>query len=236
METIGRLLITGDTHGDAAALALIVKQMEPSDALIVAGDFGFVFRDTPDEWSFLNDVDCFLRKMGSYIIYVDGNHENHQVLNKLPVEYWNGAKVHRVRSRILHVLRGEVLTLKDKNIFCFGGAFSIDRSVRVLNKSFWEEELPTDEDYCNGNSNLEKYDRIDYIVTHTCPLNLVPCLGTFHAAAEERQLQNYLQWVSERFPDAGWFFGHWHQDRMLGNRFRAIYLDLVDMETGQKIW
>ena len=42
-EMSGRLLITGDLHGDTAALTMITRQLREGDALFVAGDFGFVF-------------------------------------------------------------------------------------------------------------------------------------------------------------------------------------------------
>ena len=180
-EISGRLLITGDLHGDTAALTMITRQLREGDALFVAGDFGFVFWDNRDEHVFLDDVDRFLQKINGYIIFADGNHENHRALNKFPVEQWNNARVHMIRSRIIHVLRGEVLCLKGKRIFCFGG---------------------------------------------------------YHSAMEERQLQNYLQYVSETVYDSltRWYFGHWHRDQEFGEKFRVVYLDLVDMETGKKIW
>ena len=238
-EMSGRLLITGDLHGDTAALTMITRQLREGDALFVAGDFGFVFWDNKDEHVFLDDVDRFLQKINGYVIFADGNHENHRALNKFPVEQWNNARVHMIRSRIIHVLRGEVLSLKGKRIFCFGGAFSIDRAYRTLNKSYWKEEVPSEEDYENGNKNLKACDyKIDYVITHTCPLNLIPSLGGYHSAMEERQLQNYLQYVNETVYDSltRWYFGHWHRDQEFGEKFRVIYLDLVDMETGKKIW
>ena len=213
-EISGRLLITGDLHGDTAALTMITRQLREGDALFVAGDFGFVFWDNRDEHVFLDDVDRFLQKINGYIIFADGNHENHRALNKFPVEQWNNARVHMIRSRIIHVLRGEVLCLKGKRIFCFGGAE-------------------------NGNKNLKACDyKVDYVITHTCPLNLIPSLGGYHSAMEERQLQNYLQYVSEKVYDSltRWYFGHWHRDQEFGEKFLVVYLDLVDMETGKKIW
>lgn len=235
--TEGRILITGDLHGDTGALTMIAKQMLPSDMLMVAGDFGYLFRNDSDENSWLNDVDLFLRKNDLYILFVDGNHENHRALGEFSIEFWQGARVHKVRSRIIHVLRGEILTLRGKRIFCFGGAFSIDRAYRRLNKSWWEEELPTDEEYRNGNSNLEKHGyTVDYVITHTCPVNLIPSLGYYHAATEERHLQNYFQWISETTSFEKWYFGHWHQDRELGEKYRAIYLDVLNVETGEKVW
>ena len=235
----GRLLVTGDLHGDTGALTLIAKKMLPGDMLFVAGDFGFVFRDNNDERCFLNDVDRFLKKKDAYLVFVDGNHENHRALNAYPVEKWMGAKVHKIRSRILHVLRGEILEIKGKKIFCFGGAFSIDRAYRVLNETYWEEEIPTDADYRNGNEHLEKYGyQVDFVISHTCPLYMLPYLGGRHSASEEYLLQNYLQWVNDKTVPylEHWYFGHWHMDLELPKRCRAIYLDVVDMESGEVVF
>ena len=152
---IDRMLITGDLHGDTSALTLIAKKMQEKDCLFVAGDFGFIFRNNNSERCFLNDVDRFLQKK-AFLVFVDGNHENHKALNEYPVEEWMNAKVHRIRRQIIHVLRGEILEINRKKIFCFGGAFSIDRSYRQLNISYWNEEIPSENEYKNGIENLEK--------------------------------------------------------------------------------
>ena len=78
IEKTGRLLITGDLHGDTAALVMIAKKMLEGDMLFVAGDFGFIFRDNNDERCFLNDVDQFLKRKNAYLVFADGNHENHR--------------------------------------------------------------------------------------------------------------------------------------------------------------
>lgn len=66
---------------------------------------------------------------------------------------------------------------RETNIL-FWRSFSIDRAYRTLNKSYWEEEIPSEEDYKNGNKNLKACDyKVDYVITHTCPLNLIPSLG-----------------------------------------------------------
>ena len=64
-EISGRLLITGDLHGDTAALTMLARQLREGDALFVAGDFGFVFWDNKDEHVFLDDVDRFLQKINN---------------------------------------------------------------------------------------------------------------------------------------------------------------------------
>ena len=267
----GRLLITGDTHGDQGAMTYLARQLREGDCLFVAGDFGYIFLNDTSEKSYLRDVNRFLAKLNCYLVFVDGNHENHPALNAYPVTCWNGARCHKICSHIIHVCRGEILKIfrseeqsEPIKIWCFGGAFSIDRQYRKLNESYWEEELPTDADYANSNKNLEAEGyQIDYAITHTCPLYRVRTLGCYHAAREEGPLQNYFQWVCDKLNETNemsadgsdekkgrfkrWYFGHWHTDwnknwlelmhlEELPQKCRAIYLDVEDMETGKRIF
>lgn len=144
------------------------------------------------------------------------------------------ARVHRIRKQIIHVLRGEILEINRKRIFCFGGAFSIDRSYRQLNISYWNDEIPAENEYKNGIENLERCNfQIDFVISHTCPFNMISYLGSRHSVPEEYPLQNYLQWVIENTKQLTcWYFGHWHIDKELPQKCRAIYLDVVDMEKG----
>ena len=65
------------------------------------------------------------------VLFVDGNHENFDLLNSYPVEIWKGGKVHRVKPNITHLMRGQVFEIEGKTIFTFGGATSIDRDFRT---------------------------------------------------------------------------------------------------------
>jgi hypothetical protein len=234
-EDIKRLIITGDTHGEQNTLAYIAQNaLREGDALFVAGDFGFCFWGNKQEESFLNDVEFFLRKKNAYLLFVDGNHENHRLLNALPEESFCNARVHKLRPHIIHVIRGEILYIKGKKIFCFGGAFSIDRAFRELNVSYWEEELPTDTDFSNGNKNLKACgNSVDYIITHTCALSMTYSLNGRHDVVEERSLQNYLEWIRTSVSYEKWYFGHWHIDKKLWDNQIAVYYHVLDMETAE---
>lgn len=230
----GRLLVTGDTHGEQARLIYIERWLQNGDILFQLGDFGYLFKNSRSEEAFLNDIQNLLEMKDAYIVFVDGNHECHPALNSLTVEMWCGASVHRLRSRIIHLLRGEILNIRGKKIFGFGGAFSIDWVYRELNRSYWDEELPGNNDYKNASKNLERFGfELDYILTHTCPLSTVYILNGRHNAEEEFALQNYLEYVRERTKYCEWFFGHWHIDRRLLRKQTAVYYDIINMETGK---
>lgn len=156
--------ITGDTHG-VIGLQERVKKLKNilsyNDYLIVAGDFGVIWsRETlPQNIQQLEEIPF-------NILFVDGNHENFDILGTLPVEIWNGGKVHRVCKNVLHLMRGQVFAIEGKKFFTFGGANSIDKNWRVNHVSWWEEEMPSEFEIAEGKINLCRNYDIDYVITH----------------------------------------------------------------------
>ena len=64
---------------------------------------------------------------------MDGKHENFTRLYNYPVEEWYGGKVHKIRDSVLHLMRGEIFNIDNKNFFTFGGAKSHDIQEGILN-------------------------------------------------------------------------------------------------------
>ena len=68
-----------------------------------------------------------LKKLSSLpftIAFVDGCHENFDLLEQYPIEEWNGGKIHRISENIVHMMRGQVFYIQGKKIFTFGGGIS----------------------------------------------------------------------------------------------------------------
>ena len=82
-------------------------------------------------------------------LFVDGKHENFTRLYNYPVEEWYGGKVHKIRDSVLHLMRGEICNIDNKNFFTFGGAKSHDIQEGILN-------LDEEEKYMN----IEKEEHI----------------------------------------------------------------------------
>lgn len=129
------IYITGDIHGDPSRLSMECfpeqKEMTKDDYVIICGDFGLVWDQTENknEKYWLN----WLQNKPFTTLFVDGNHENHNRLDAMPVSEWNGGKVHFVRPNIIHLMRGQVFTLQGQTYFTFGGASSHDISGGILN-------------------------------------------------------------------------------------------------------
>lgn len=231
------LFVTGDTHGEQGRFqyekSAIERTLKFGDKLIVCGDFGYVFWGDEREEKFLE----YLAEKPYQILFVDGNHENFDLLEKISVEQWCGGKVHVVKRdkennpKVIHLMRGQVFTIEGKKIFTFGGACSIDKYMRTPQYSWWSQEMPTDNAFKEAILNLEAHNnQVDYIVTHTAPKDT---MSMFHL--EEQPLNNFLEWIRENVQYKYWWFGHLHMDEDLWRHQACLWFQLRNMETNEVI-
>ena len=77
------IFVTGDCHGEyrrfSARMFPWQKEMDRRDLVIVAGDFGYWDRSAEQEY-WLN----WLEEKDFMVGFVDGNHENYDMLAELP--------------------------------------------------------------------------------------------------------------------------------------------------------
>lgn len=230
------ILVTGDVHGDILLLLEMVRSIENDEMLFVTGNFGLFWFDinsNSDKYTILNNM---LESKNAYIVLVDGNHENHNFINRTEISEFCGAKCHKLLPRVIHIMRGEIVNIDGIKIFCFGGAYSVDRFWREKNKTYFEEELPNENEYDSGLNNLINADfKVDYIITHTCQRRLVKKLGQRHKAIEEIKLQNYIQWIVDNVEYKKHYFGHWHMDKKISESDIAIFNNIRNMHTDEVV-
>ena len=109
--------VTGDTHGDWIHRVNMdsfpeQREMSKDDYVIILGDFG-IWRDSPQQRWYLN----WLEEKHFTTLFIDGNHENYDILDSYPVEEWHGGKVHFIKPSIIHLMRGQVFDI-DGLKFC----------------------------------------------------------------------------------------------------------------------
>lgn len=84
------IYVTGDCHGEEGRFmymdSAIEKELTENDKLIVCGDFGYISDDSYPERMFLR----FMSEKPYQILWVDGYHENFNLINEYPVEEWCG--------------------------------------------------------------------------------------------------------------------------------------------------
>ena len=246
------IYITGDTHSDFSRFNEdnfpIQTEMTKDDYVIICGDFGGVWT-FEDENSREKEMLDWVNSRNFTTLFVDGNHENYTRLYNYLAQEWNGGKVHKIRDSVLHLMRGEVFNIDSKRFFVFGGARSHDIHDGILNLdeeeriyeyrkrgayfrirdfSWWDLELPTNEEMENGIKNLERVDyKVDYIISHCCPTSIQTLLNPIY---EKDILTDYLQEISEKCEFKKWYFGHYHENKQLNSQFTCLYEDIVPLE------
>lgn len=203
------IYITGDSHGKYPRLLEMIKLAKKGDYIIVCGDWGYLWDNDESEQNLLDDIE---RTQEWTMLFVDGNHENFPAIYSYPEEIWCGGKVHRIRSNIIHLCRGQVYTINDKKIFTMGGGYSVDSYMREPGISVWpEDEMPSHTDFEEADTNLDKHNRnIDFIITHTAPYQTLPLFRTPHP--KEERLNKKLEEIRMTTEYKHWFMGHLHKD------------------------
>ena len=145
---------------------------------------------------------------------------------------WNGGLVHEARPHVLHLMRGEVFDIDGLTVLAMGGAASNDRQYRKEGKSWWPEEMPSEEETEHCRASLDRVGwKVDCVVTHEAPAALAEKLCR-ERGREYRgdRLQRFLAELDGRLGYRAWFFGHYHGDEWRDDRHRLIYRDIVPIE------
>lgn len=227
----GRLFITGDIHGNFDIDKLSHanwpegRKLKPSDIVVICGDFGLVWTDPPqhrEEWWLK-----WLCERPWTTVFVDGNHENFDVLDAMPVESWHGGDVHVIRRskggapKIIHLMRGQVFDLNGWRTFTFGGAQSHDIEYRLPRVSWWKQEMPTPEEVAAARAKLDAASwKTDLVLTHCAPSRIQSALDMDY---ELDRFTDDLQAIADRLNYKLWAFGHYHTDYKLENELCCYY-------------
>ena len=229
---MNKIIVTGDIHGNPFQRLNVEnfpegKTFTKEDYVIILGDFGLVWDDSAMEHSCLD----WLENKPWTTLFIDGNHENYDLLNKFPIEEWGGGRVQKIRSSIIHLLRGEVYDIGGYKFLAMGGARSHDiqdgvlevgdprikiwkkdnfKLFRINHISWWEEEIPNEEERKNALKNLAKNDyKVDYILTHEAPSSDVVLMD--HLLYHPDEYSKWLEMeIRQKVKYKKWFFGHYH--------------------------
>lgn len=256
------LYLTGDTHGDFRRFSKKNSFRKDNifnaeDYIIVLGDFGLLWADDKEFRYHLK----WLSQLPFKILFVGGNHENYNMIYEYPISWWNGGKVrHIIKDRIIYLERGQVYEIEGKRIFAFSGASShdiaggiLDREdpefkikkkqanrdylpYRILNESWWQQELPSQEEMEEGRNNLEKMNyQVDYVLTHCISSSLQDKVDTRKGAD---CLTDYFEDIEERLSYQRWYCGHYHMNRNVDEKHTILYKEIIPIGeiSSQKEW
>lgn len=226
------IYITGDIHQLTDTVKLVTHRfteqstMTKDDYLIILGDTGFTWR-TQD----LNYCLKYFNSKNFTTLFIDGNHEDFSRLNNLPIEEWNGGKVHKVTDSIIHLMRGQVFEIEGFKIFTMGGAYSVDKDLRKPRISWWEEELPNKAEMDEGLINLKKYNnKVDYILTHDAPDKYLNFSWNRESFKDDRAFKEYLDEIDNTIEFKHWYFGHHHEDIEIDFKHTVVFNKIIKLE------
>lgn len=224
------IYLTGDTHIPIDISKLNTtnfpeqKNLTRDDYVIILGDFGLYWHEdkTYQYWR------QWLQNKPFTILWIDGNHENHDWINAMPVSIWNGGEVHR-DGNIIHLMRGQIFNIDGKKFLTMGGAASYDKVYRTEGTSWWPQEVPSAQEINECYDNLEKVNnKVDYVLTHTCPVHLISPMF-YLEPGEDLMTEHFLRGMSCDLKYKAWFFGHWHKDRDY-LKFHCLYNRVVNLD------
>lgn len=227
------IYITGDVHRDIDIHKLSSanwpegETLTRDDYLIICGDFGLVW-DNEDAISQAEQYWTeWLNEMPWTTLFVDGNHENHDRLNRMPVIEKFGGKVHKVADNIYHLMRGEYYNIDGSTFFTMGGAASHDRHYRTEGVSWWSNEMPSINEMNWATDNLRAHNmEVDYIITHCAPRSIQAKLVPWY---EQDGLTSFLNFIYEDVKFKKWFCGHYHIDLKVNEKFVVCYDKIISL-------
>lgn len=233
-----RFFITGDTHGRIERFSFknfpVGRSLNKNDIMFIAGDFGLIWKNKEDdeEKYWLNWLD----KRPWTTLIILGNHENYNAIknNYQEIEInidGTPFKVYKVRDSVFIIKRAQYFQIGEKTFFCFGGARSIDKESRIVNISWWEDELPN---YKECNDALEilavNNNKVDYIITHEIPFDVIKMLYPNDYIKD--YMNSFLSEIYNKVKYSQWYGGHHHRNIMNieNTNVNILYNDIIEIK------
>jgi len=230
---MSKIFVCGDTHGlpkDTKKLNGTnfpeQKELSKEDVLIQLGDFGWVWYEigVNKEQEYWLD---WLAGKNYTLAVVLGNHENYDIIKKLPlVEKWGNTLyvLKRDKGEIYFFRRGAVYMINCKKILTIGGAESTDKFNRIAHVSWWEEEVLSLEETNKCLDEVSAHGaKFDYVLTHTCPAKYVSKF-TREEVKLNCNVAKFLDQIDDMIECKKWHFGHFHQDKSIQrNKYNVHY-------------
>lgn len=158
-----RVFTLGDVHGDGLWFrhSITEAKRRDCDVILQVGDFGF-WPHVREGRAFLELANRSLEDAGIDCWWIDGNHENFEALwegdDPPPYPVWH-------TPRLCYLPRGTSWEWEGVTFVALGGAYSIDKHLRIPGVSWWPQETTRPRDVAKALS----YGVCDVLVTHDAP-------------------------------------------------------------------
>jgi len=226
------IFFTGDTHGQGDKLLRHIRRFDlgAEDVIVILGDSGFNYYCDGRDVLFKRQIN----DTGVTVFCIHGNHEQRPYALKAYHEVnWRGgvAYVEDAFPNLLFARDGEVYDLDGRQAIAIGGAYSVDKNLRLMAGANWfENEQPDATIRSRVEAVLEQRGwSVDVVLSHTCPEKYIPfdaLIPGFDQRTVDRSTEKWLGSIEEKLSYNNWLCGHWHIDRTV-DKVRFLMEDFV---------
>ena len=209
------MLIIGDVHGLYPQYKDLLKKHE-GELSIQIGDMGYGFKYKKERNPGYRDIDLSLPTTARWF---RGNHDN-PAESKAHPSYMGDYGAEEIEGH---------------KVFWCGGAWSIDRDLRLEGVSWWPDEELTIRELYEVQDKYLAY-RPEIMLTHDCPSMVTHAIlnepnGMYHEVKGSRTGQALSSMFREYQPKI-WIFGHYHKswERVIGD---TTFICLKELEVRQ---
>ena len=216
------IYVTGDTHGKFQRITDFCEHGKTSceDIMIILGDAGINYNG----WVLDREKKELLKTLPITLFCIHGNHEQRpDTIDSYAEKRWHGGIVYWEEDypNLLFAKDGEIFDLDGKQTIVIGGAYSIDKMIRVIyGYGWWADEQPSDEIKRYVEEQLEKRNwKIDVILSHTVPLKYEPremFMTGVDQSSVDKSTEEWLDWIEEKLEYQKWYCGHYHTEKKIG--------------------
>lgn len=226
--------LTGDTHGSFDRLAQFCydRHTARDDLVIVLGDVGLNYYGGHDDVKNKKIVSS----LPATFFCIHGNHENRasNLDSYSPVMYHGGLVYYEPQfPNILFPADGQIFTLDGKACMVCGGAYSVDKWVRLRRGyRWWPDEQPSEAIRAEVETRLAARNwQVDVMLTHTCPTKYIPAeafLPGVDQTLVDRDTEDWLDGIESKLSYSDWYCGHWHINKCI-DRMHFLFRDFLSL-------
>lgn len=220
-----RVFLAGDWHGNRgwAQECFDLATAEGCDVLVQLGDFGLW---PGREAGWLDHVEGLAERSGIPMLWVDGNHEDHDSLDRWRAESDKRGLV-RMRAHVTWATRGARWNWSGRRFGALGGAVSVDRFLRREGVNWWAQEALSQADVDRLGD-----EPLDVLFAHAAPasgaMGLPPLRLPGDIVRDARRTRDLISQAVARTRPELLVHGHYHQRvsyRVDGSRAEGLAHD-----------
>lgn len=238
-----KIAFAGDWHANGywAKQMIEYARRQGADTVVQLGDFGFTFQH-----SFLRTVRHAAEEQDVTVFFVDGNHDNHNILWKAWTRTEDGFRqppFGNFKHRLNYIPRGHRWEWWGLRFLGVGGAASVDKRWRTEGRDWWPTEMISEADIARA----VKGGPVDVMVAHdlfdSAPFpndrkdTGWPLEALGRAQANRMAVQRIVEAVAPRL----FVHGHYHvrkdaMTRVNGQWVKVVTLDMDATTIHQNVW